>query len=210
MNKEIDKPLSALSEDEILQKILADEVPKHPGLEEICSRLAPQLWKYLSKKFYNNQDIVEDIVAETLLSFIDMVDDRGPEIRNLRAYLIKVAHNLMVDRLRKTGKEVSLDVISEEAGGQERVPSLSIDDISPQAWSEYKEFQTSALKAIQSLPEIDRSIILLKVNYQLTFKELAEILNQPRDKEDQITPDAVAHRYYRLVSRLREKLGDRD
>jgi RNA polymerase sigma-70 factor (ECF subfamily) len=203
--------LSDLSDEDITKKVAEGEITKRRGVEELLARNLPTIWRYLLKKYSRyslDQSLVNDVLGETAVSILENFDRYDPEKGAFLYWAFGFARNKLLEVLRKEGKEKAFSAIQGDDG--EEVDLLELIDAGepPGALFEQKQFQQKVLQAIVSLPEPDRIVFFLKSNYDLTYEELADILNNVFDEKT--TPDALAQRIHRIRIRLRMALeGDR-
>ena len=111
---------------------------------------------------------------------------RGGEIKNIRAFLYKVANNLVIDESRKK-KALSLDALMEDGfdfGADERGKLENIISA--------KE----ALALMQKLDDGYKEVVLLRYVEDLSPKEIAEILGE--------TENMVSVRIHRGIQKIKE------
>jgi RNA polymerase sigma-70 factor (ECF subfamily) len=118
---------------------------------------------------------------------------RRPElldgVRDERAFLLRLAHNLAIDQMRRRGtRERTQERLAEEASSI-FVPAVEPDEM---------EFQQALAAALAELPEEQRAVVHLKLWENLTFEEIARTLNIP--------PNTAASRYRYGLDKLRERL----
>ena len=85
----------------------------------------------------------------------------------MKAYLFAIARNLYLNQKRIANRkvELSLDLVDPKPAPDHLVESrLEVE---------------RALDAIQSLPEIDRTAFLLRIQHELPYEEIARILEIP-------------------------------
>ena len=96
---------------------------------------------------------------------------------NVRAYLARIAQSVLVDRLRRSSPTVSLDRPDEDGGTPlEDLPDTHAgtrEDIDVRASSD--EIQ----EAVRDLPEGPRRVLLLRLEAELPFRDIAEELGIP-------------------------------
>lgn len=124
----------------------------------------------------------EDVLQEVFVKLFR--SPPGPEIRKPRAYLLQTARNLAIDALRRQPRHEDI----EDCRG------LSRDG--PPMGEERLDLER-ALGAL-SLPE--RQIVVLHVNGDLRFREIAEMLHMPLG--------TVLWRYRRAIGALRAMLSE--
>jgi RNA polymerase sigma-70 factor (ECF subfamily) len=126
-------------------------------------------------------DIVQDSFAKAWRSA-----QSGDEIRNPEAFLFTIANNLVIDHYRKA-KSSSLDAMADDGfdpgfdgtAGTHAAAEISL-----------------VMKALETLQEQDRDVIVMRHIDGLTPGEMAERLG--------ITENAVSVRVHRALNRLKE------
>lgn len=91
---------------------------------------------------------------------------------NAKTWLYRIAYNACVDYLRRRRKEVSLDALR-EAGfdpSDDRLPP-------PGEAAERAELRRQIGQAVLSLPEDHRAVMILRDYQQLSYEEIARILD---------------------------------
>lgn len=110
-------------------------------------------------------------------------------IRDERAFLLRLAHNLAIDQMRRRStREKTQDRLAEETD------SIFALESKP----DEKEFQQALAAALAELPEEQRTVVHLKLWEEFTFEEIAKTLNIP--------PNTAASRYRYGLDKLRERL----
>jgi RNA polymerase sigma-70 factor (ECF subfamily) len=133
----------------------------------------------------------EELVQETFLKTWQYLE-RGNKVENMKAFLYRVANNLIIDNSRKK-KEESLEALQETVLGFEPSSDEHIDISLNALTHEIKE-------AMESLPESYKEIIVLRYIDDMTPKEIAELLNT--------TANTVSVKINRAIKLLREVLGE--
>ena len=140
----------------------------------------------------DNRERALDLSQDTFMkTWIHIQKNGYPQ--NIRAFLYKVAANLIIDEYRKRGKKDyntdSLESMSE--GGFE--PSNDISEI---------ESMTNRLdgeklmELTKSLPETFSTVLYMKYNEELTLSEIAESLN--------VSQNVVSVRLNRAIKKMKE------
>jgi RNA polymerase sigma-70 factor (ECF subfamily) len=153
------------------------------SFENLYESYAAQVYRFalwLSGDRTEAQDIVSDTFIRAWA--------RSSTIRTetLRAYLLAIARNVYLERLRKHKREVALvDVHSDPAPGPERQTQVRLDLQDVQA-------------VLRTLPEIDRSAFVLRVQYELPYAEIARVLDLSLS-----AAKAKVHRVRRILLTMR-------
>jgi RNA polymerase sigma-70 factor (ECF subfamily) len=85
----------------------------------------------------------------------------------VKSYLFTIARNAYIDLLRRAARQTQLD---------ENMPDTRI---SAQTEMELSEEVRAVLAALQQLPEIDRTVVLMRALDEMPYEEIAETLGIP-------------------------------
>lgn len=97
-----------------------------------------------------------------------------------RAWLAQIARNLAIDTLRKHGREVLEYPSGEDADGAANSMMESVGvDIHARSVEDSAVLSEDMRQAMATLKPKEKEVIDMKLLGQLTFKEIAEITNQP-------------------------------
>jgi len=110
-----------------------------------------------------NRNCAEDLVSETFVRLLT----KAPRIRTRTAlaYLLAVARNTYLKGQRRQGREVELP---DEIPSPDFDPGSRIDD---QARLE------TVIAALRDLPEGERAALLLRIDHELPYEEIAAALD---------------------------------
>jgi RNA polymerase sigma-70 factor, ECF subfamily len=130
--------------------------------EEMYETYAADVYRFVLF-LSGHRDEAEDITSDT---FIRAWTSNNP-IRTvtLKAYLFTIARNLYLEQQRKGRRQVTLyDIYTDPAPGPERV----IDSI----------FELRRIhRFLQTLPESDRTALILRAQNELPYAEIARVLD---------------------------------
>jgi len=111
-----------------------------------------------------NQTLAEDITSETFVhAFWGPSDLR---VDTVKAYLLRIARNLYRNVIARERRAVSIDDIPEQ---MQSAPS-------PEQTTEDRQTLSNVLKAIQKLPEQQREALVLAIDRELRYEQIAAIL----------------------------------
>jgi len=168
------------------------------------SELVDRHQRSLINFFYHlcwDRQAAEDCAQEVFLRVYSHLDRYEPQAK-FTTFLFRIARNLWIDRLRTVavhGKPASLDSRTEGGDGRslgERVPSASLSPVEILA----KEEQQAALeRAIDQLPEEQKSVVILSEIQGLRYQDIGEILDIP--------VGTVKSRMHTAMERLKELLA---
>jgi RNA polymerase sigma-70 factor (ECF subfamily) len=157
-----------------------------------------------------DRGLTEEVVQETFLALWNRAELFDPAVASLGTWLRAIARNRAVDRLRAIGRRPALVSLpgerepSESGGGFER---LGIDptviggagrDPDPVTAAEAASVREAIGAALATMPDVERTVIVLAYREGLTQQEIAQRLDWPLG--------TVKTRTRRALARLRELL----
>jgi len=158
------------------------------SLEEIYRDHAPALFRFLIRLTGNEnetRDLLQDIFIRLAKEprLLDGVD--AP-----RSYLFRLAHRLVIDRYRRDETRQRYD---------DRVYQESEPFANPEPSAEDAVWLKQTLVAsLNTLPPEQKAVVILKVWEEMTFAEIAGILDIPAN--------TAASRYRYALDKLRDEL----
>jgi RNA polymerase sigma-70 factor, ECF subfamily len=130
----------------------------------LYQRYAPQVQRF-ALFLCADAMLADDITSET---FVRAWTSRG-KIREatVKAYLFTIARNLYRDHLRRNHRFQDLEE--------------SLPDTSPglQSRTEHKAELEAVIAALQQLAEVDRAALLMRVQEEMSYEEIAQALDMP-------------------------------
>src|SRR5436309_3439971 len=162
-------------------------MPAPLNLARLYDEHASALFAFLLNLTRNEAD------ARDLLQELFMKLGRQPNplqgIRDTRAFLIRLAHNLAIDQMRRRGTcEKNYDQLAAES------PTVFASAGDPDETA----FRAALTAALGELPAEQRAVVHLKLWEGLTFEAIAEALDIPAN--------TAASRYRYGLDKLRERL----
>ena len=137
-------------------------------LDALYQELGPGLVRYLRRMLQHSYSLAEDIAQDAFL----IMARKWTEVRNHpnpRAWLYKVARNLMLDALEKRSREQLRGELPDEAGGEGGDPSDSYNT------------HLAVWEAIGKLPPRQREAVWLFYFERFKQNEIATIMHIQRD-----------------------------
>lgn len=122
----------------------------------------------------------------------------GYEERNFFGWLVRIAHNLVIDRARRKRPDVSLD--EEPADGAPLRDAIPATDPGPQREIEKKDLAVRLAEAVESLPPEQKEVFLLRIRADVPFKEIARI--------QKVSINTALARMQYALAKLRPMLGE--
>jgi RNA polymerase sigma-70 factor (ECF subfamily) len=160
------------------------------ALEAIFDHYYPVLYRYLYYHVHHRQ-IAEDLTAEVFTRMLERLADGGGPERYLRAWLYRVAYNLVVDESRRRVHR-DHDPLDEQ---------VAVVDGEVEAHTEASILRGHAQAALMSLTSSQRAVIVLKFLEGCENREVAQILGT--------TIGAVKALQHRGLAAMQEHLNNR-
>jgi len=126
--------------------------PLRPDLHRYCCALTGNIWDG------------EDLVQDTLMRVFSLLGKIDADLAQPKAYLIRTASNLWIDRMRRTARE-------------RRVLGLQADEREPSAPIQTPDVEGAAHALLRALPPKERAAVLLKEIFDLSLEETAGYLH---------------------------------
>ena len=142
---------------------------------------APRLFRYIYHRL-GDQAVAEDLTSEVFVRFLDA--RATPD--NLAAFLFRIAHNLVVDYLRRKRPAPLFDTIPATQGDPARLAEIEME-------------RARLRRTIARLAPDQQQVIVLKFLEDLTNDEIARVIGK--------SVDAVKALQYRGLATLRDLLA---
>jgi len=137
----------------------------------------------------SNREKALDLTQDTFIKTWEYIS-QGNKVDNLRAFLYKVAGNLIIDYRRKK-KSDSLDQMTESG--------FDLKDTTNEMEKTENIFEKDlALKVIEQLEEKYKDVLILRFVEDMSVKEIAKIMHQNENN--------ISVRIHRGIQKLKEAL----
>ncbi len=123
-------------------------------------------------RFLSDMDDASEITQKAFIKAFEKMDTLDDPAK-FSSWIYRVANNLCLDELKRAGRRKSVPI--ETWNGQ----ADSVE--TPSGKLETKELGDVLQKALLMLPDEQRAVVILKEYEGLTFREIAEILEQPEN-----------------------------
>lgn len=153
----------------VLKRYLAGDTN---ALDELVDRYRGPLYGYI----YNmtrGQDDADEIFQETWFRALRCL--QRYKQNNFLGWLVRIAHNLVIDRARRCKPGFSLDEELFDDSGASRRDRQSADEPTPHDNTANRELSLRIRQAVDSLPPEQREVFLLRQQADMPFREIAEI-----------------------------------
>ncbi|OHA57717.1 MAG: hypothetical protein A2114_02460 [Candidatus Vogelbacteria bacterium GWA1_51_14] len=140
----------------------------------------------------SNQELAKDLMQQTFLQAWAYTQD-GKSVREWRAFLYRLANNLVIDWYRRK-KADSLDQLLEEGFSPETTDAYE----EPTLLAEFN----LALKLLDQLDQADRDLIVWRYVEDLSIREIADLLGE--------RGNTVSVRLHRATKKITQLVRDRE
>ncbi|MBR5434146.1 MAG: sigma-70 family RNA polymerase sigma factor [Bacteroidales bacterium] len=142
------------------------------AIDILLTRYHSKVLGYI-RHLVRNKELAEDICQETFMKVInslkrDVYHDDG----HFSAWLFRIAHNLIIDHFRKESK---LQTVSNENGEIDLFNNAKYSDATIETQFVKNQISNDLKELIHELPEEQRNTVLMRLNLDMSFKEIAEI-----------------------------------
>jgi len=183
--------------DEALMESLAQG--SHEAFDTLLSRYEAAVITFCYA-FMRNRDAAEDLAQETFMRVFRNAKRYQP-VAKFTTWLYRIAANLCINELKK-GKLRYSRSLDEAAGpdpdGTKIIERIATDGNSPLNDAENHEAQVLIGKAIDHLPDDQRTTLIMVEYHHMQYQEIAEVL--------EVSVSAIKMRVKRARETLRETL----
>jgi len=170
------------------------------ALAQLYERYRGRLFGYLVR-LAGDRQIAEDVFQEVWIKVLQAIDRFEPAAGSFRTWLFRIASNASVDRMRRDAVRSgpALDARVDRTG-ERRIDGVPSDLPGPERVGEGRAFARDLSRALERLPEAQRTAVLLRHQQGLSYAELAALLHIPEG-----TAKTTVHRGVKV---LREELAE--
>lgn len=142
-----------------------------------------------------NAELAEELTQSTFCTVVTKLSDYI-EKGKFEPWLFRIAMNRLRDEMRRRGRH-AVNVANDTLSTMETSPRVASS--STPGGQEQMELSAALREAVATLPEADQEILHLRHVSGLSFKQIAQVLQQPLG--------TVLARHFRAFKRLKEMLG---
>ena len=144
----------------------------NPAFDVLLNRHKSSVHSYI---YYTvrDRDLTEDIFQETFMkAIVTIKQGRYTENGKFKAWIMRIAHNLIIDNFRQERNEntVSNDEVEIDLLNDTRLCDGTVEDdmVQSQVFADVR-------KLVRHLPENQREVLELRYYQDMSFKEIAEM-----------------------------------
>jgi len=131
------------------------------NFHDLYQKYATDVYRFAYWLCGNAQD-AEDITSETFVRALTSADSIKTE--TVKGYLLTIAKNLAFKKNKRSKRIVDL------------IPSLPAASEGPEQTAETNLSLQSALQFLQTVPEVDRAALLMRIQGELSYEEISNVL----------------------------------
>ena len=157
------------------------------NIERLYDEHAQALFAFLldfTRHEADTRDLLQELFVK-LANRPELLDD----VRDERAFLLRLAHNLAIDLIRRRGTREK---------NYEQLASAPAPIFAPASDPDERAFREALSAALGEIPPDQRAVVHLKLWEGLTFDQIADLLGIPQN--------TAASRYRYGLDKLRERL----
>ena len=176
------------------QLILAYRAGDRSSFSTLVSRYERELFHFLVR-FMGNRTAADDVFQETFLQIHQSAETFDTH-RRFRPWLFTIAANKARDLIRSNARRPTnplMASIGANGEGGEFIDLMQSDTLPPEAPMEQRELQQKVQRAVSTMPEHLREILLLSYFHQFPYKQIGDILDIPLGTVKSRLHTAVAH-----------------
>ncbi len=167
------------------------------ALGELVEAYRRPLFAFIHKMTEGRGD-ADEVFQETWIRAIRNVDRF--DNRNLLGWLFRIARNLVIDRVRREKMYAHPSSVLNNEPRSDWLQHVPGNERSPSGVSADRELGRRISTAVEGLPPEQREVFLMRMEADLSFKEIAHI--------QKVSINTALARMHYAVGKLRERLKD--
>lgn len=141
------------------------------AMDTLIMRYHGKLLGYI-RHIVRNRELAEDLCQETFIKAINSLKRKVyQDDGHFSAWLFRIAHNLIIDHFRKENK---LPTSSNELGEIDLFNNAKFSDETIETTMVKNQISNDLKDLIHKLPDEQRTTVLMRLNLDMSFKEIAE------------------------------------
>jgi RNA polymerase sigma-70 factor (ECF subfamily) len=140
------------------------------GFEDVMLEYESALLRYAGR-LVRDESAAQDVVQETFIRLHKNWLNGKPPLDQVKGWLFRVTHNRAVDMIRR---ESRLKILHKKQAEERPADPVS----SPASELAKEEKRALVLRFVDSLTEIERSVVILRLQEGLSYKEIGTVLER--------------------------------
>jgi len=166
--------LFSISDEQAMWRVQMDS--DHQAFAVLVERWHDRIFG-LCARMLNNTHTAEDMAQEVFTRIFEKRKDYDPQ-KKFATWLWRIAVNRCYDELRKLQRRKEFTLEADE-DGHAMLPDQLIETVSPDQQAVAQEESEVIRRALGQLPDIYRSVVVLRHYQGLKLREIAEVLDVP-------------------------------
>ncbi len=163
------KTLSSLSDFDLVQKYVNED--SKASIEALINRHRKKIYTYIVL-VVKDQHLAEDVFQETFIKvFKSLKEGRYKDNGRFISWVIRIAHNLIIDHFRK---EKQLNTISNDSYENDLFNSKKFADKTIEDEIVSDQISKDVKRLVHELPDEQREVVILRHYCGMSFKEIAD------------------------------------
>lgn len=130
-------------------------------------------------RFLYDRESAEDLTQEVFIRVYKNIKRYRSDVAGFRTWIYRIAVNLCKNEIRNRSRRSRTLANFDEIGGDAQITNIQDASLEPDRKLEEKEMQEILAKAISSLPEKYKTVIILCDIENMTYNEIARIIKRP-------------------------------
>ncbi|MCD7973239.1 MAG: sigma-70 family RNA polymerase sigma factor [Candidatus Azobacteroides sp.] len=163
------KPLSKLCDEELVGLYMNGE---NEAFDILLQRYKNKVYSYI---FFIVRDkvLTEDIFQETFVkAIVTLKQGRYTENGKFPVWIIRIAHNLIIDHFRQEKNE---NTVSNDQQEVDLLNNINYYDQTVEDWMIKEQICSDVRKLVEVLPDNQKEVVVLRYYKNLSFKEIADL-----------------------------------
>lgn len=141
------------------------------AFDTLLQRHQGKVYAYILR-IVKNKDVADDIFQDTFVKAIMTIKQgRYTESGKFSAWLLRIAHNLIIDYFRQ---EKSEGVTSTDEEGVDLLNRRDLCDGNIEDWLVAEQLDVDIRQLVMALPDPQREVLIMRFYRNMSFKEIAE------------------------------------
>lgn len=141
------------------------------AFDTLLQRHQTKVYAYILR-IVKNKDVADDIFQDTFVKAIMTIKQgRYTESGKFSAWLLRIAHNLIIDYFRQEKSESST---STDEDGVDLLNRRDLCESTIEDWLVAEQLDVDLRQLVLSLPDAQREVLIMRFYRNMSFKEIAE------------------------------------
>ena len=159
----------AVSDQVLLNQYLSGD---RGAISQLIDRHSNRVRDYI-RMMVKDHDLADDILQETFIKAVQVIDDgRYADTGKFLSWMLRIAHNKVIDYFRS---QKSAKTINESDAGYNVLGTLRFAERNVEARMISEQIEADVRRMIDSLPEEQREVVVMRYYAGMSFEELVEL-----------------------------------